>query len=93
MPAPGEIDPTGRKLADYDQLVTPIPQARLASFQAWRDTLRSSLDRGIVPAALMLSAGGVPGNRLASVPRGEPRQPTAAADLRGVPRQAAATAR
>jgi murein DD-endopeptidase MepM/ murein hydrolase activator NlpD len=59
----------------------PIPQARLASFHAWRDSLRSSLDRGIVPAALRLSAGGVPanGNGLASDLPGGPRLAAAAA--------------
>jgi murein DD-endopeptidase MepM/ murein hydrolase activator NlpD len=32
----------------------PIPQARLAAFDSWRDSLRSSLERGSVPASLAL---------------------------------------
>ncbi|MBV8201247.1 MAG: peptidoglycan DD-metalloendopeptidase family protein [Acidobacteria bacterium] len=32
----------------------PIAQAQLASFDSWRDTLRSGLDRGVVPAGLAL---------------------------------------
>jgi murein DD-endopeptidase MepM/ murein hydrolase activator NlpD len=58
----------------------PIPQTRLASFHAWRDTLRSGLDQGVVPAALRLSPAGAPEDRLASDLHGTPR-PVAAATV------------
>jgi murein DD-endopeptidase MepM/ murein hydrolase activator NlpD len=32
----------------------PIPRTQMASFDSWRDALRSSLERGVVPAALAL---------------------------------------
>jgi murein DD-endopeptidase MepM/ murein hydrolase activator NlpD len=35
-----------------------IPGTSLASFRSWRDTLRSSLDKGVVPAALAPTASG-----------------------------------
>jgi murein DD-endopeptidase MepM/ murein hydrolase activator NlpD len=44
----------------------PIPQARLALFHTWRDTVRTSLDKGVVPASLRLAAGSAPEIRLAS---------------------------
>jgi len=34
----------------------PIPPARLAAFASWRDAVRSSLDRGVVPAVLATPA-------------------------------------
>jgi murein DD-endopeptidase MepM/ murein hydrolase activator NlpD len=44
----------------------PIPQTRLAWFRTWRDTVRTSLDKGVVPAGLTLTAGGAPEARLAA---------------------------
>jgi len=48
----------------------PIPQTRLATFDSWRDVLRSSLDRGVVPADLALPWSHSPATLIAGAGRG-----------------------
>jgi murein DD-endopeptidase MepM/ murein hydrolase activator NlpD len=49
----------------------PLTQSRLASFNAWRDMVRGGLDRGMVPAGLLLvSGGGAADSRLAALATG-----------------------
>ncbi len=44
----------------------PIPGNRLASFRSWRDQLRASLDRGVVPPDLIDAVPALPETRLAA---------------------------
>jgi murein DD-endopeptidase MepM/ murein hydrolase activator NlpD len=48
----------------------PIPQARMASFNSWRDSLRAGLERGVVPAGLPAPGRHAPETLLAGLADG-----------------------
>ncbi|HYL05246.1 MAG TPA: peptidoglycan DD-metalloendopeptidase family protein [Thermoanaerobaculia bacterium] len=60
----------------------PIPRARLATFDSWRDALRSSLERGVVAAGLALSWTHSPGTSLAGAGSDRGRGAASAATAR-----------